>query len=81
MGVRSHRFDGSVVLDVHWQDGHETFFVVEGERSLGLMCFDPGDPSYREPRIVLVPKPMDLNLDGSDEELMLLVWKVLGGGR
>ena len=79
--VCTHRFDRSVVVDVHWREGRETFFVVEGARSVGIMGFDPSDATYPEPRIFLVPKPMDMNLNGSDEDLMLLIWKVLGGER
>ena len=79
--VSTHRFDRSVVVDVCWPEGRETFFLVEGDRSLGVMGFDPNDPTYPEPRIYLVPKPMRMDLGGSDEDLLLLVWQVLGGER
>jgi hypothetical protein len=81
LDVSTYRFERSVVVDVRWPVGRETFFLVEGERSLGLMASDAGDPTYGEPRIFLVPKPMALDLDASEEELMLLIWQVLGGER
>ena len=79
--VSTHRFDRSVVVDVTWPEGRETFFLVEGRHSLGLMGFDPNDPTYPEPRVYLVPKPLTTDLRGSDEDLLLLIWQVLNGGR
>lgn len=79
--VSTHRFDRSVVVDVQWPEGRETFFLVEGAHALGVMGFDPGDPTYPEPRMYLVPKPLRMDLSGSDEDLLLLIWQVLGGER
>jgi hypothetical protein len=79
--ISTHRFDRSVLVDVAWPEGRETFFLVEGDHTLGLMAFDPGDPTYPEPRMYLVPKPHATDLGASDEDLLLLIWQVFGGGR
>jgi hypothetical protein len=79
--VSVDRRPNAVLIDVAWPDGRELFFVVNGDRSVGIMAFDGSDESHREPRVYVVPRPYGWTLDVADDELLLLVWQMLGEQR
>ena len=79
--VSVERRTSAVLLEVSWPEGGELFFVVEGERSIGIMAFDGSDESHREPRVYVVPRPYGWSLDIGEDDLMLAVWQILGEQR
>lgn len=79
--VTVDRRPDAALIEVTWPDGGELFFVASGERSVGIMAFDRFDDSHREPRVYVVPRPYWWDLDQPDDELLLLVWQMMGEQR
>lgn len=75
------RRGGTALIELSWPDGGEIFFVVDGERSVGIMAFDESDESHREPRAYVVPRPYGWSMDVTDEDLLLAVWQIMGEQR
>ena len=79
--VSVDRRPDAALIDVAWPDGGELFFIASGERSVGIMAFDRSDDSHGEPRVYVVPRPYWWSLDVADDELLLLVWQMMGEQR
>jgi hypothetical protein len=79
--VHVDRYPDAALLDIRWPDGGELVFVAAGRGSIGMMVFDYSDELHHEPQIHLVPRADGVDLNLSDEELMLLVWQTMGAPR
>ncbi len=68
----------STLFDVSLSGYHEFFFVAEGEKSLAITMFEPGEDAYSEPQVFLFAKPYGWRNDLDDDEALMQVWQAVG---
>ncbi len=66
------------LFDVSLSGYHEFFSVAEGERSVVITSFEPGEDAYPEPQVFVFAKPYGWRDDLDDDDALLQVWQAVG---
>ncbi len=72
------RWPEAVLVDLTWPDGRELIMLAIGRVSVAVTAIDQGDQSHGEPRVYVVPKPIGLDPAAPDEEIILMLWQIMG---
>lgn len=66
------------VFDVSLSGYHEFFTVAEGQKSIVITMFEPGEDAYPEPQVFVFAKPYGWRHDLDDDEALMQVWQAVG---
>jgi hypothetical protein len=66
------------LFDVSLSGYHEFFSVVEGEKSVVITSFEPGEDAFPEPQVFVFAKPYGWRDDLEGDEALMQVWQAVG---
>lgn len=66
------------LFEVQLSDYHEFFSVAEGQSTIAITMYEPGEDAYPEPQVFVFAKPYGWRDDLEGDEALLQVWQAVG---